>query len=199
MPLEAPRSLGSLLRVNVPREGDVSAPSVRTIGSDIRRRENPGFLGASGLPRPEDVLEPAIDQLARGPITGDATAVVTQKISHFAEIDPDQPASAREAEGDVERTAQEDIAGNAQDGLTRLLPRQGHQQLRTESFPYLALIHAPARAFPTNDISLNGLHCCSHDTGDESKREQSEPVKSYVQEPPVPGYGASRGRHREPS
>src|SRR5215472_4025056 len=91
-------------------------------------------------------------------------AVVTQKISHFAEVDPDQPASAREAEGDVERTAQEGIAGNAQHSLTRLLPRQGSQQLRTESFPYLALVHAPARAFPTNDISLNGLHCCSDDT-----------------------------------
>src|SRR6516164_10179685 len=187
MPLEAPRSLGSLLRVNVPREGDVSAPCIRATGCDIRRRENPGFLGASGLPRPEHVLEPAIDELAGGPITGDAIAVVTQKISHFAEVDPDQPASAREAEGDVERTAQEDIAGNAQHGLTRVLPRQGHQQLRIESFPYLALVHAPARAFPTNDISLNGLHCCSHDTGDESKREQSEPMKSHIQEPPVPG------------
>src|SRR5262249_20302772 len=107
-------------------------------------------------------------------------------------MDPDQPVSAREAEGDVERTAQEDIAGNAQHALTRLPPRQWHQQLRTEGVPYLALVHAPARAFPTNDISLNGLYCCSHNTGDEGKREQSEPVKRHVQEPPFPVRRVSR-------
>jgi len=78
----------------VAREGDLSAPCIRATGCDIRRRENPGFLGASGLPRPEHVLEPAIDQPAGGPIIGDAIAVVTQKISHFAEMDPDQPATA---------------------------------------------------------------------------------------------------------
>jgi len=163
----------------VPHEGDVSAPCIRASGRDIGR--------TSGLPRPEDVLEPAIDQPAGGPITGDAIALVTQKSSHFGKGDPDQPAGTRETEANVERTAQEDIAGNAQHGLTRLRPRQGHQQLRTEDVPYLALVHAPARAFPTNDISLNGLHCCSHDTGDEGKREQSEPMKSHIQEPPVPG------------
>ena len=105
MPLEASCSLGSLLRITVPHEGDVSAPCIRATGRDIRRRENPGFLGASGLPRPEHVLEPAIDELAGGPITGDASAVVTQEISHFGEVDPDQAAGPRETEGDIERTA----------------------------------------------------------------------------------------------
>jgi hypothetical protein len=95
--------MSCLLRVNVPREGDVSAPSIRATGGDIGRREGPRFLGAFGLPRPEHVLEPAIDELAGSPIIGDAIAVVTQKISHFGEVDPRQPASAREAEGDVER------------------------------------------------------------------------------------------------
>jgi hypothetical protein len=107
----------------VPREGDVSAPCIRAAGCDIRRREGPGFLGAVGLPGPEHVLEPAIDELAGSPIIGDAIAVVTEKISHFAEVDPDQPASAREAEGDVERAAQKDISRECSTRSHQVAPR----------------------------------------------------------------------------
>jgi hypothetical protein len=57
-----------------------------------------------------------------------------------------------------------------------LLPRQGHHQLRTESFPYLALVHAPARA----SHLTTSLSTACYATGDEGKREQSEPVRSHV-------------------
>jgi len=144
----------SLLRINVPREGDVSAPCIRATGRDIRRREGPGFLGAAGLPRPERVLEPAIDELAGGPITGDAIAVVTQEISHFGKADPDQAQGTRETEGDVERTAQVDIAGNAQYGLISLLSRQWHKQLRTEGVPISrSFIPQRAPSHPTTSLS----------------------------------------------
>jgi hypothetical protein len=45
----------------------------------------------------------------------------------------------------------------------------------------------PQRAPSHPATSLYGLHGCSHGTGDEGKREPSQPVKSHVQEPPVPG------------
>ena len=149
MPVEAPSSLRSLLRINVPRESDVNAPYIRPAGRDIRRGKGPKFLGTSGPPRSEHIFEPAIDQLAGGSITGHAIALIAQKISYFGKVDPNQPASTRKTEADVERTSEEDVAGNVQYCLTRLVPRQRHQQFRIEGFLYLALVHAPARAFPT--------------------------------------------------
>jgi hypothetical protein len=183
LPAEPLSSLGSLLRITVSRQRDVHLAYVRPAGRDIRRRKGPNTLVASGLRRTQFVLKPVIHELARSLVTARAVAVMAYKIRHLSEVDPNQPTRARETEADVERTSEKDIAGNAQHGLTRLVPCQWHHQFRTEGLLYLALAHTPACALPTEDVPLGRLRCSDRDANDESEREPSEPLSIHVDEP----------------
>src|SRR5262249_4226302 len=116
--------------------------------------------------------------LARRSHSVDNNSATTRRMAVVG-IDRSEPAhESRKTEADIERTSEEDIAGNAQHCLTSLLPHQWHHQLRTECLLYLALTHAPACALPPGHVPLGCLRDC--DRGTRGPERARTLVSSHV-------------------